>query len=104
SRYPDLSEAHIIERCEIQLKRLQIETIDVYLLHFFDQLTPLAEVTQTLDKLKQQGKIRHYGTSNFTVEQLRAARKFGEYSVTQPPYSLLDPAIEKDLLPYYQAE
>jgi len=104
SRYPDLSPAHIIERCEIQLKRLQIETIDVYLLHFFDQLTPLADVTETLEKLRAQGKIRHYGTSNFTIEQLRAARKFGDYSVVQPPYSLLDPGIEKDQLPYCQAE
>jgi aryl-alcohol dehydrogenase-like predicted oxidoreductase len=103
SRYPDLSPAHIMERCEIQLKRLQVETIDVYLLHFFDQLTPLADVTETLEKLRQQGKIRHYGTSNFTLEQMRAASKFGDYSVTQPPYSLLDPAIEKEILPYCQA-
>jgi len=104
SRYPDLSAAHIAERCEIQLKRLQIETIDVYLLHFFDQLTPLAEITGALEKLREQGKIKHYGTSNFTLEQLRAANKFGNYSATQPPYSLIDSGIEKDILPYCQAE
>jgi aryl-alcohol dehydrogenase-like predicted oxidoreductase len=104
SRYPDLSPAHIIERCEASLKRLRIETIDVYLLHFFDQLTPLADVTDTLERLRRQGKIKHYGTSNFTTEQLRAVRKFGAYDVTQPPYSLLQTSIENDLLPYCQAE
>lgn len=104
SRYPDLSSGHMMERCEASLKRLGIETIDLYLLHFFDQLTSLAEVTETLERLRTQGKIRHFGVSNFTVEQLRAARHFGAYSVIQPRYSLLNTAIEADLLPYCQAE
>lgn len=103
SRYPDLSPAHIVERCEASLRRLGVETIDLYLLHFFDQLTPLATVAETLDMLKAQGKIRRYGVSNFTTEQLRAARAFGNYDAVQPPYSLLDTAIENDLLPYCQA-
>ncbi|OPZ85809.1 MAG: General stress protein 69 [bacterium ADurb.Bin429] len=103
SRYPDLSPAHIIERCEASLRRLGVETIDLYLLHFFDQLTPLAAISETLETLKAQGKIRCYGASNFTVEQFRAARAFGAYDAVQPPYSLLDTAIENDLLPYCQA-
>lgn len=103
SRYPDLSPAHVVERCEASLRRLGVETIDVYLLHFYDQLTPLSAITETLDKLTAQGKIRHYGASNFTTEQLRAARAFGAYDAIQPPYSLLDPGIENDLLPYCQA-
>ncbi len=104
SRYPDLSHDYVLEHCEQSLKRLRVETIDVYLLHFFDQLTPFAEITATLEQLKQQGKIRHYGGSNFTTEQFRAARKFGAYDVMQPPYSLIDSAVEADLLPYCQAE
>ena len=104
SRYPDLSQAHVMERCELSLKRLGVETIDIYLLHFYDQLTPLAEITETLQVLKQQGKIRHFGVSNFTTEQFRAVRKLGKYEVMQPPYSLLDYGIENDLLPYCQAE
>jgi aryl-alcohol dehydrogenase-like predicted oxidoreductase len=104
SRYPDLSPAHIEERCDASLRRLKIETIDLYLLHFFDQLTPLAAIAETLEKLKAKGKIRCYGVSNHTVEQFRAARRFGRFDAVQPPYSLVETGIEADLLPYCQAE
>ena len=104
SRYPDLSPGHIIERCEASLERLGIDYIDLYLLHFYDELTPLADVAGTLGKLRDQGKVRAIGVSNHTVEQFRAQRRFGPYSVVQPPYSLIDPGIEQDLLPYCQAE
>ena len=104
SRYPDLSPEHIRERCELELQRMKVETIDLYLLHFYDQLTPLADVAETMESLKKQGKIRQYGVSNHNVEQLRACRRFGAYNAIQPPYSLLDPGIEAALLPYCQAE
>ncbi|MHB9107407.1 MAG: aldo/keto reductase [Armatimonadota bacterium] len=104
SRYPDLSRDYVMQRCEMSLKRLQTDCIDVYLLHFYDHLTPLAEITETLETLKKQGEIRHYGASNFTTEQFRAARKLGNYEVMQPPYSFVDFGVENDLLPYCQAE
>jgi aryl-alcohol dehydrogenase-like predicted oxidoreductase len=104
SRYPDLSRGYLTERCEASLKRLGIETIDLALLHFYDPLTPLAEVAETLEMLCAQGKIRAIGVSNHNVEQTRAQRRFAPYSVTQPPYSLIAPEIENDLLPYCQAE
>lgn len=104
SRYPDLSPDHIVERCEASLRRLRLETIDVYLLHFFDQLTPFSEISATLEQLRAQGKIRHFGVSNFTTEQFRAIRQFGPYNVMQPPYSLLDYQIETDLLPFCQSQ
>jgi aryl-alcohol dehydrogenase-like predicted oxidoreductase len=104
SRYPDLSPAHIVERCEASLRRLGIETIDLYLLHFYDPLTPLADIADVLTKLRDQGKVRAIGVSNHSVEQLRAQRQCGPYSVVQPPYSLIEPVGENDLLPYCQAE
>lgn len=104
SRYPDLSPEHIVQRCEASLERMGIETIDLYLLHFYDELTPLAAVAEVLEELRNQGKVRAIGLSNHTVEQTRAQRRFGPYSVVQPPYSLIDPGIEQDLLPYCQAE
>jgi len=104
SRYPDLSSAHVRERCELELQRLSIETIDLYLLHFFDPLTSPFEIAATLESLKEQGKIRNYGVSNHTVEHLRALRCFGAFEVAQPAYSLLDRNIETDLLSYCQGE
>jgi aryl-alcohol dehydrogenase-like predicted oxidoreductase len=104
SRYPDLTPSHLTQRCEASLKRLGIETIDVCLLHFYDQLTPLAEIAGTLETLRDQGKIRAFGVSNHNVEQFRAQRRFGAYDISQPAYSLVDTGIENDLLPYCQAE
>ncbi|MHC4169234.1 MAG: aldo/keto reductase, partial [Planctomycetota bacterium] len=104
SRYPDLSPAHVRQRCELQLKRMGIETIDLYLVHLFDPLTPLGDIAETMDDLKQQGKICAYGVSNHSVEQLRAQRHFGAYDAIQPFYSLLDTKIENDLIPYCQAK
>lgn len=104
SRYPDLSPAHIRERCDASLKRLGIDCIDLYLLHFYDPLTPLADVAATMLDLQAAGKIRRFGVSNHTVEQFRAQRRFAAYSVIQPPYSLLQREIEQDLLPYCEAE
>ncbi len=104
SRYPDLSPEHISARCDVSLNRMGIETIDLYLLHMYDPLTPLADIAGTLERLRDQGKIRCYGLSNHSVEQCRAQRRFGAYSVIQPPYSLIEPAGESDLLPYCQSE
>lgn len=104
SRYPDLSPQHLRERCDASLERLGIDTVDLCLLHMFDPLTPLQDVAETLEDLRYQGKIRAFGVSNHNVEQLRAQRAFGAYSVVQPAYSLIAPEIEEDLLPYCQAE
>lgn len=104
SRYPDLSPEHILERCDASLRRLGIETIDLYLLHFPDPLTPFADTAGALEKLKDQGKVKSFGLSNHNVEQCRAQRRFMDYSVVQPAYSLIDPQGETDLLPYCQSE
>jgi aryl-alcohol dehydrogenase-like predicted oxidoreductase len=104
SRYPDLSSDHLRQRCDLELQRLRIETIDLYLLHLTDPLTPMRDVTETLEGLRRAGKIRHYGVSNHTTEQLRGLRRFGPYNACQPPYSLLAREIEADLLPYCESE
>jgi len=104
SRYPDLSPEHIAERCELSLQRLGVDTIDLYFLHLFDPLTPFEDIAEVLIELKQQGKVRAFGLSNHSVEQCRAQRCAFEYTVVQPPYSLINPAGEADLLPYCQSE
>lgn len=104
SRYPDLSAEHIAERCELSLKRMGVDTIDLYFLHLYDPLTPYAEIAGALEKLKEQGKVRVFGLSNHSVEQCRGQRRFAPYTVVQPPYSLIDPEGEVDMLPYCQSE
>lgn len=104
SRHPDLSSAHILERCEASLARLGVETIDLYLLHFYDPLTPLDETAAAMQALRAAGKVREIGVSNHSVEQLRAQRRHGPYHVIEPPYSLVASLGEDDLLPYCQAE
>ncbi|MBT6148070.1 MAG: hypothetical protein HOH74_21735, partial [Gemmatimonadetes bacterium] len=81
TRYPDLSPEHITARCDVSLGRMNIDTIDLYLLHMYDPFTPLDDIAAVLERLREQGKIRAYGVSNHTVEQLRAHRRHGNYSV-----------------------
>ena len=104
TRYPDLSPAHIKERCEASLGRLNIDFIDLYLLHFYDQLTPLELIAETMDNLRTQGKIRHYGVSNFNVEELRAAAAAGNFSVLQTAYSLIQTDAEQSLFPFCRSQ
>jgi aryl-alcohol dehydrogenase-like predicted oxidoreductase len=103
-RHPDLSAKYIVQACENSLRRLNMDYIDLYQCHSFEPLTDFEETTEALEKLKSQGKIKIYGVSNYSVEQLRTARKFGEYATSQNYYSLIDRSAEKDLLPYCRAE
>jgi len=103
-RHGDLSAKYVTEYCDEALARLRTDYIDLYQLHAFDPITPLEETTAVLERLRQAGKVRCYGVSNFSVEQLRLARRYGDYATCQPYYNLLDPRIELDLLPYCAAE
>ncbi len=103
-RHPDLSTQYVADYCDEALARLQMDYIDLYQIHSWDPRTPIGETSAALEKLKTAGKIRAYGASNLTVEQLRCARSYGDYATLQPKYSLLDTEIEADLLPYCQAE
>ena len=103
-RHGDLSRDYILRACEASLKRLQLEYIDLYQCHSWDPLTDPAETAGALKDLQRQGKIRHFGVSNWSVEQLRLGRKHAEYATLQPFYSLLKRGIETDLLPYCQHE
>ncbi len=84
--------------CEASLKRLRIETIDLYLAHFPDADTPYEETLAAFDKLKRAGKIRWFGASNFDAAQLGAALDAAKsaglprYEVLQPEYNLYDRA------------
>jgi len=91
--------ADAIEKsCEASLKRLKIETIDLYLSHFPDSETPYEETLGAFERLKKAGKIRWFGTSNLNAEQLQASLEAAKssgaprYEVLQPEYNLYDRA------------
>lgn len=70
----DLSADHIVKSCEGSLNRLGVETIDIFMLHRADYLMDPAEVAGAFTQLKEQGKVRHFGVSNFRPTQLTALK------------------------------
>jgi len=90
---------------EGSLRRLGVEAIDLYQIHWpADDLPETEEGWQTLAALQKEGKVRWIGVSNFSVEELRAARHIAPITSLQPPYSLLRRGIEQEQLPYCAEE
>lgn len=96
----DNSPAFLTASVESSLKRLQTDYIDLFYIHFPDAATPKDEAVGALKKLKDAGKIRAIGVSNFSIDQLREANKDGYVDVVQDEYNLLKRAKEQDILPY----
>ncbi|MDN6848148.1 MAG: aldo/keto reductase, partial [Tetragenococcus koreensis] len=96
----DNSPAFIREAVDVALKRLQTDYIDLFYLHYPDENTPKDEAIATLKELKEQGKIKAIGVSNFTLDQLKEANKNGGIDVFQGQYSLLHREAEDELFPY----
>lgn len=90
----------IVYECEQSLKRLGVDVIDLYQIHWPDVSTPIADSWNAMAKLKAQGKVRAIGVSNFSLLQLQEAHAIHSVDSLQPPYSLLRRGIEKDLVPY----
>ena len=99
------SRRYVMAAVEASLRRLKTDWIDVYQVHFPDPATPIEETLRALDDLKQTGKIRFIGCSNFSAAQLEEAQSVaaGQHLVPficcQDEYSLLERALEKDRLP-----
>ncbi|WP_010278236.1 aldo/keto reductase [Paenibacillus senegalensis] len=100
----DNSPAFLTQQVEQSLKRLQTDYIDLYYIHFPDEATPKDEAVGALQRLKEQGKIRAIGVSNFSVEQLAEANKDGYVEVLQSEYNLFKREAEQELLPYCERE
>ena len=95
----------VIQACNRSLNNLGTDYIDLYQIHwppgsFGHAQVPLEETMQALADLKEQGKIRCVGVSNFNAKQIRSALQYGPLESLQPPYSLFWRAIEKETLPY----
>jgi aryl-alcohol dehydrogenase-like predicted oxidoreductase len=99
-----LKEQSLRREVENSLRRLQTDTIDLYQIHWPDPEPDIEEGWSALAKFKDEGKVRYIGVSNFTVEQMQRAQKIAPITSLQPPYSLIDSAIEHDILPYCQEQ
>ncbi|HET9804758.1 MAG TPA: aldo/keto reductase [Candidatus Acidoferrum sp.] len=102
------SRYHLIQSCENSLRRLGVETIDIYHMHGFDALTPVEEVLSTLDTLVKSGKVRYIACSNFSgwhlMKSLSISERYGwaRYVGHQVYYSLVGREYEWELMPLAQ--
>jgi len=101
--YRSLKAESLAEEVENSLRRLGVETIDLYQIHWPDPVNEIEEGWETLARFREQGKVRHIGVSNFNVEQMRRAQKIAPITSLQPPYSMLRRAIEAEILTFAQA-
>ena len=90
----------IRREAEESLKRLGVEAIDLYQLHWPLPDQDIEEAWQTMANLKAEGKARHIGVSNFSVRQMERILPIHPIASLQPPYSLLRRGIESDILPF----
>jgi len=91
---------HVIERAEGCLRRLETDFLDLLLIHWPDHDTPFEEPIRALNKLKEDGKIRHYGVSNFTPEMIEECEGYGHMAANQVGYHMFDRRMEAKVLPY----
>jgi aryl-alcohol dehydrogenase-like predicted oxidoreductase len=100
---PSLKADSIRRECEASLRRLKTDVIDLYQIHWPQPDEDIEEGWGALARLKQEGKVRWIGVSNFNVAQMQRARSIAPITSLQPPYSLIERGIEPETLPYCQA-
>ena len=95
-----LKKDSILRECDASLRRLGVDVIDLYQAHWPDPDTPLPETMDAFRSLLDAGKIRAVGLSNYSCEEIAAAREFGPVHCLQPPLSMIHLRATKDLLPF----
>jgi len=95
----------IRRECEDSLRRLRVETIDLYQIHWpTEEPGAVEEGWQAMEQLQDQGKVLWIGVSNFNVAQMRLAQGIAPVTSLQPPYSLIRRDVEEEILPYCRSE
>jgi aryl-alcohol dehydrogenase-like predicted oxidoreductase len=95
-----LKAASIREECEASLRRLKVDVIDLYQIHWPEPDEDIEEGWATLAELRREGKVRWIGVSNFSASQLKRAQAIAPVTSLQPPYSLVNRTHEAETLPY----
>lgn len=97
-RITRLKAQSVRDECHASLKRLDIETIDLYQIHWYEPDEDIEEAWTEMTKLIDEGKIRFIGVSNFSVSQIKRVQKIHPVASLQPPYSMLYRGVEDELL------
>jgi aryl-alcohol dehydrogenase-like predicted oxidoreductase len=92
--------AEILREIDESLKRLQVESIDLYQLHWPDPLVPIAETANAMRQAYEAGKIRALGVSNCSVRQMEEFRTVAPLHASQPPLNIFERDAQRDVLPY----
>lgn len=98
--YPSLKADSIREECEASLRRLKVDRIDLYQLHWPEPDADIEEGWTEMARLRQEGKVRCIGVSNFNAAQMRRTMKIAPITSLQPPYSILARDVESEILPF----
>jgi aryl-alcohol dehydrogenase-like predicted oxidoreductase len=88
---------------EASLRNLATDYIDLYQVHWPDSATPAEETVAVLEELVAEGKIRHYGVSNYDAKQIGELNRYGRVETVQPPYHMFRRDVEVEILPYTAA-
>lgn len=98
--YRTLRADSVRSECEASLRRLQVDRIDLYQIHWPNPEPEIEEGWAEMARLKAEGKVRHIGVSNFSVDQMRRLQAMAPIASDQPKYSLVHREIEPDVLPF----
>jgi len=98
--YRSLKDGSVQEEIENSLKRLDIPSIDLYQIHWPNPEEEIEEGWEALARFREQGLVRYIGVSNFNVAQIKRAQKIAPVTSLQPPYSLVNPKVEDEILPF----
>ena len=88
------------KECEDSLRRMKLDVIDLYQIHWPEPEEDIEEGWTAMAELQRQGKVRYIGVSNFNVAQMKRAQSIAPITSLQPPYSMLVRGIEEEILPY----
>jgi aryl-alcohol dehydrogenase-like predicted oxidoreductase len=101
----NISAASIKRECEASLKRLGVDAIDLYQIHWpTDEIADIDEAWTAMADLQRAGHVRYIGVSNFNVAELERAQAIAPVTSLQPPYSMIKPDVATEILPYCKAQ
>lgn len=96
----DNSKKRILKEIEDSLRRLQVDYIDIYQVHWPDAKTPIAETAEVMGQLLKEGKTRAIGVSNYSVDEMETFQKTAPLHTAQPPFNLFEKTAEETILAY----